>query len=113
MIKEVLQAVEDRERPAFEKAFVNHPLARFTNGDYSRPYMRMAFEGWCARSMWDDQRYQHLRNALVGIVGVDGEGELKALNNVIAMSSAPIEDKFVVLEAIKVLLETLPKKNRA
>ena len=73
--------------------------------------MRMAFEGWCARSMWDDQRYQHLRNALVGIVGADEEVELKVISSIVATSSAPSEDKFALLEAIKVLLGTLPKKG--
>ena len=48
-----------------------------------------------------------LRNALVGLLGVDGENELKELEIGIRLASAPDADRTVALNAIHALLATI------
>lgn len=51
-----------------------------------------------------------LRSALVGVIGVDGEEELKAMEAFIRTAPAPAADKAVSVDAIHALLATLEHK---
>lgn len=49
-----------------------------------------------------------LRAALVGLIGVDGKDDLKALEATMRLMPAPAADKAASIDAIHALLETLP-----
>lgn len=55
-----------------------------------------------------EERCTKLRAALVGLVGADGRDELQQMDTIIRASPAPEADKAVSLDAIHVLIETLP-----
>lgn len=50
---------------------------------------------------------EHLRRALVGIVGCDGRDELENMEAAIRLAQAPADDKAKSLDAIHALLDTL------
>lgn len=52
-----------------------------------------------------------LRSALVGLIGVDGESDLKQMEATMRMLPAPDADKAVSINAIHALLATLRTSN--
>lgn len=55
-----------------------------------------------------EQRQGELRAALVGLVGVDNRSELEAMEAFTRSMPAPNEDKAAMINAIHVLIATLP-----
>lgn len=53
-------------------------------------------------------RCGQLRSALVGLIGVDGREELEAMEAFMRLTPAPAADKAAAVDAIHVLLATLP-----
>lgn len=55
-----------------------------------------------------DRQRDHLRTALVGLVGVDGRAELEQMEAVMRLMPAPAQDKAATIDAIHALIATLP-----
>ncbi len=54
-----------------------------------------------------------LRAALVGVVGVDGRKDLEQMEGFLRLMQAPMADKVASIDAVHVLLATLPKEGAA
>jgi len=54
-----------------------------------------------------------LRAALVALVGADGREELEAMEAVLRIAPAPMEDKAAAIDGIQALISTLPQQPPA
>lgn len=78
----------------------------FVGASHEDRVMTIVEDGSTLDWLLDD--YRVLRSALAAVVGVDGREELEAMEASLRLTVAPAADKAVLIDAIHVLIASLP-----